>query len=319
MKKILTTSLFVCLLISVATVSKGSEYDLDDLVTEQVKSQNFVDKHLDPKTVVLHSYGFSYHWVKHYYSLNIKNGGAGAAAHLVISPDGSKCMQMVDLDKPADHAGPSRWKTWERLNPCSLGIEVGCHEYGILPKLKLPEKEKTHLNEGEFYDFAPYSFKPFEQDAIDRLTKVCGRLKFEPEDYVWHSDISAFRINKADKVILGKTDPGPLFPAEELAKIGIGIFPLADREDDSQLDFSLESLTGLLAKFGYVFDSENPLQVSYTVQAFLMHYCPKRIKWSEFEQQKSGLVWDCTQNEVTDNMVIRAHNLVHNIVIDVDK
>lgn len=252
--------------------------------------------------LVLHCVGMSEEWVLHNFGKSGEHGGLGVSAHYYIPPAGDKTIRLVDPKVKAYHAGISEWagraaaRGFKGLNDFSVGIEVGCEGYG-------------HVGGATLF---PYSFQPYREEAILRgialSQSVMAEYKIPRENVVWHSDISPFRMDKGN-VILGKTDPGATFPGKRFAQNGVGVWPVEDREGDEQMPCTFDNFMGLLAKIGFPFKPEDRLESLYAGQAFIMHYAPDEIKWNAYLDQQQGTVWN---GEVTENMIVRAHNLVAN-------
>ncbi len=118
---------------------------------------------------------------------------AKVSAHYFIDEDGC-ILQLVDEAKRAWHAGVSCWQGRERLNDCSIGIEI--------------------VNPGH-----EWGYRPFTEAQYLALEWLCPaimkRWRVPPLRVLAHSDIAPDR----------KEDPGELFDWRRLAKSGIGIWP----------------------------------------------------------------------------------------------
>jgi N-acetyl-anhydromuramyl-L-alanine amidase AmpD len=280
-----------------AMASDITEYPSENCV---VRTQGMSADHL-----VLHCVGMTEDWVLTNFSKSGANGGLGVSSNYYIPPKGDKTYRFVPDSHTAYHAGVSEWHGraakagLKGLNQISLGIEVGCENYG-------------HFEGNTYF---PYSFRPYSPDAIQRGLELSTTLLkthgIKPENVVWHSDISPFRMN-GENVILGKTDPGATFPGKYFAEHGVGVWPEEDRIQDAQLSMDLDGLLANLEKIGFCFDRKDKLQTSFAVQAFIMHYVPGAIKWDEFAKLEQGNgnepapVWDGT---ITEDIAIRAANL----------
>ncbi len=115
------------------------------------------------------------------------------SAHYVIDEDGT-VYNLVDERMRAWHAGVCFWHGLRDLNSTSVGIEI-CnpgHEYG---------------------------YRAFPSAQIDAVIELAGtimdRHSIAPCDVLGHSDIAPGR----------KTDPGELFPWQQLSEHGIGLWP----------------------------------------------------------------------------------------------
>lgn len=202
-------------------------------------------------------------------SLRILSQGKVSAHYLVgTSHDGHKPIvyRLVRDYKRAWHAGLSNWRGRTNLNDSSIGIEIvneGCQE------------EKR---EGDISIIG--RCQPFDQMQIKAvlaiLDKLVKRYQILPENIIGHSDIAPSR----------KIDPGPLFPWQELAEHGFGVWPdpkkvayfLGDRSPKDLVD--VRTLQGLLFAFGYTGISQNgelDMITKASLRAFQLHFRPSDI------------------------------------------
>lgn len=161
------------------------------------------------------------------------------SAHYIIDKDGFT-LQLVPEDKRAWHAGVSYWQGETDLNSLSIGIELvnPGHEFGYKP---FPAEQIAAL-------------KALLRDILDRHNL--------PANSIWgHSDIAPLR----------KQDPGELFPWEELAKDGLGIWP-DFKQPFENTDRAIEDY---LAEIGY--DCRTDEAAKASVIAFLRHFHPERV------------------------------------------
>lgn len=138
------------------------------------------------------------------------------SAHYVIEEDG-RIFKLVDEDKRAWHAGLSSWHCITDMNSASIGIELvnPGHQFGYRA----------------FPDIQIASLKKLLQDIINRHSlnpQFC---------LVAHADIAPER----------KEDPGELFPWEDLATSGLGLWPKPEPHDyrhaeDSEVQTMLRAL-----------------------------------------------------------------------------
>lgn len=109
-------------------------------------------------------------------------------------------MQLVPESKRAWHAGISSWAGWSALNASSVGIEIINRGYTDQPS-----------GVRQWYPYTAQQIK-----AISILLKdVIARNGIQPYNVLGHSDVAPLR----------KSDPGPLFPWEQLADMGLGAWP----------------------------------------------------------------------------------------------
>lgn len=125
-------------------------------------------------------------------TLQTRNSGGRVSAHYLIGEDG-RLYQLVAESERAWHAGASRWGGVADLNSGSIGIELD--------------------NDG---------VEPFSQAQIDTLLKlladITGRLDIPRHLVIGHGDIAPTR----------KRDPSALFPWQQLADAGYGLWPRAN-------------------------------------------------------------------------------------------
>jgi N-acetylmuramoyl-L-alanine amidase len=122
-------------------------------------------------------------------TLRTGNAGGPVSAHYLIGDDGT-LYQLVTEDMRAWHAGSSRWGGLRDLNSASIGIELD--------------------NNG----VEPFSAAQIAS-LIRLLDDLTGRLGIAPHAVVGHGDIAPTR----------KVDPSALFPWQQLAEAGFGLWP----------------------------------------------------------------------------------------------
>ncbi len=129
----------------------------------------------------------------------------GASAHIVIDRDGT-IYQCRPFDKTCGHAGESHWKGFDRLNACSIGIELAnagddsklASKYTKLPLIKAAHRNGGLMKEWEAYPEA-------QLKACEEVAKTLVK-RYNLDDVVGHEDIAPSR----------KNDPGPAFPMQKL-------------------------------------------------------------------------------------------------------
>jgi len=128
-------------------------------------------------------------------TLRTKNSGGPVSSHYLIGSDG-QIYQLVSDQLRAWHAGSGHWGTITDVNSASIGIELD--------------------NDGA---------TPFAQPQIASLLRLLGdltgRLHIPRTQIVGHEDFAPTR----------KDDPGPLFPWQQLADAGFGLWPLTPLVD----------------------------------------------------------------------------------------
>jgi N-acetylmuramoyl-L-alanine amidase len=131
-------------------------------------------------------------------SLEILRHGA-VSVHYVLAEDGD-IYRLLGEERVAFHAGLSQWRGRAAVNERSVGIEI------------------VNRN-GNHY--------PYPKVQIAALIGLCQEIlgrnpAIAAANVVGHSDISPKR----------KIDPGVLFPWEELAAAGIGLWPEKGKEGE---------------------------------------------------------------------------------------
>jgi len=160
---------------------------------------------------------------------------ARVSAHYMID-EGGLVYAMVPEAQRAWHAGVSYWAGARDINARSIGIEL--------------------VNPGH-----EFGYRAFADAQIAALTALCqdilGRHFIPSWRVLGHSDVAPAR----------KDDPGELFPWEQMALAGIGLWP-APGDDPGAA-----AVSALLARYGY--DPQAPLEK--VVTAFQRHFRPSRV------------------------------------------
>jgi N-acetylmuramoyl-L-alanine amidase len=136
--------------------------------------------------------------------LTQSKGSASVSAHYLLSDElPPKIYRLVSEDRRAWHSGASAWRGARLLNESSIGIEI------VHPGL-------VQLPQGEVWP-------PYRDDMIETLIPlvqdIVRRHEIPPERVVGHSDV----------VPQNKIDPGPRFPWQRLAELGLIVWPDATR------------------------------------------------------------------------------------------
>ena len=114
------------------------------------------------------------------------------SSHYFVKTNGEIITLVPDL-YIAWHAGKSSWKSYEKLNKVSIGIEVS--------------------NPGHKFNYKRFSKKQI--NSIIRLSKyLVKKYRINPKNVLGHSDIAPDR----------KKDPGEKFPWKYLSKKKIGFW-----------------------------------------------------------------------------------------------
>lgn len=172
-------------------------------------------------------------------ALRLLQGGDPAhqvSAHYLVDEHGT-VTRIVDEALRAWHAGTSCWEGETDINSCSIGIEI--------------------QNPGHDYGYVPF---PAAQVGV--VLKLCQgileRHNILPCHVLAHSDIAPAR----------KEDPGELFPWQELARHGVGIWPEEGAGND---DDDGDDLDEMLTSFGY----DPRVDRTARIVAFQRHYQPE--------------------------------------------
>lgn len=161
------------------------------------------------------------------------------SAHYFVDEDGST-LRLVPEEMRAWHAGLSSWEGETDINSCSIGIEIQNpgHEFG---------------------------YRPFPDDQMRAVAELCRgiieRHDILPCHVIAHSDIAPTR----------KKDPGELFPWQNLAAQGVGVWPQVTEADElaaEQILRDTEAVKSHLTRYGY----DNRLELPVLISAFQRHF-----------------------------------------------
>ncbi|NDL62892.1 N-acetylmuramoyl-L-alanine amidase [Acerihabitans arboris] len=183
------------------------------------------------------------------------------SAHYLIpaqSADGREmptALQLVDESRRAWHAGESFWRGRTHLNDTSVGIEIE--------------------NQGYYRTLTGYRATPYPSGQIALVIAlsrdIIRRYHLQPGNVVGHSDIAWRR----------KQDPGPLFPWQQLAAAGVGVWPdkqrvgyyLGGRDPCSPV--AMAGIMTRMADYGYDVSPQMPAALQQkALAAFQMHFRP---------------------------------------------
>jgi N-acetyl-anhydromuramyl-L-alanine amidase AmpD len=187
-------------------------------------------------------------------TLRTKNSGGPVSSHYLVGADGH-VYQLVSDQLRAWHAGPGRWGTITDVNSASIGIELD--------------------NDGA---------TPFAQPQIDSLlrllTDLTERLRIPRTQIIGHEDFAPTR----------KNDPGPLFPWQQLATAGFGLWPQGELIDPPA-DFDPWMA---LAVVGYPLDDR-----AATVRSFHHHF--RGIEGDALDAQDLRILYNLSRQIVRGN------------------
>jgi len=177
---------------------------------------------------------------------------AQVSAHYLIDQEGA-VFRLVPEEHRAWHAGVSFWRGLRDLNGASIGIEL--------------------CNPG--HDWGYRAFPPAQIAALkELLTGIRARHGLRADGYLGHSDIAPSR----------KTDPGELFPWQDLAAHGFGLWPEEGEALPGHADFA--GAFRRLSEIGYAVpttpeagsDILNPDSAATDViKAFQRRYLPQQV------------------------------------------
>ena len=178
-----------------------------------------------------------------------------------------RVYSLVDEELRAWHAGVSFWAGEESLNDRSIGIEV-VNEF----RCTGTNRPISEIDVDEVI----CSFPPYGDEQIDLLIDLVQDILerypgINPEDVVGHSDIAIMR----------KSDPGPLFPWQQLYEAGIGAWPDAETVESYAREFRLRmpapgAVQQALSNLGYQVKvtGEFDQQTRIAMRAFQLHFRP---------------------------------------------
>ncbi len=182
------------------------------------------------------------------------DAAAKVSAHYMVEEDG-RVFRLVQEDRRAWHAGVASWRGHRDINARSIGIEL--------------------VNPG--HEFGYRGFPPAQIAALTGLARgILGRHPIAPRNVLGHSDVAAAR----------KTDPGELFPWQDLARNGIGLWPHGTARAPGGRTFGPGDAGGAIAAaqrqlgaYGYALDATGVLDETTTVvlSAFQRHFRPARV------------------------------------------
>jgi N-acetylmuramoyl-L-alanine amidase len=168
---------------------------------------------------------------------------AKVSAHYLIDEDGS-VVTLVPEPARAWHAGDSSWQGRERLNDCSIGIEL--------------------VNPGHEWGYRPFA-EPQYASCIELCRAIVARWGIPAQRVLAHSDVAPLR----------KQDPGELFDWARLAAAGIGRWPTPGAGRPR----SIRQLQEELARIGYQVPRHGRRDAATraAVAAFQRHFRPARV------------------------------------------
>lgn len=176
---------------------------------------------------------------------------AEVSAHYLIDEDGSvECLVPEDL--VAWHAGLSAWRAMNGLNHHSIGVEI--------------------VNPGHEWGYRPFPTAQIER-VIALSHEIIRRHPIPASNILAHSDVAPAR----------KQDPGELFPWQDLAAAGLGIWPDA-------IDCVADNMSAqeMLQAIGYRFDQAGTT-LAHVITAFQRRYRPACVD-GEVDSETMALI-----------------------------
>jgi N-acetylmuramoyl-L-alanine amidase len=157
---------------------------------------------------------------------------AKVSAHYLVEEDG-RVFSLVDESHRAWHAGVSYWRGIRDVNSASIGIEI--------------------VNKGH-----EWGYHAFPCPQIEAVISLCHAIRsrhmIAPCNVIGHSDVAPER----------KQDPGELFPWQQLAEHGIGVW--------AEPSLPLPSFDFYAALLEYGYDPAASRRA--VIQAFQRHFRP---------------------------------------------
>jgi len=199
----------------------------------------------------------------------LTDAASKVSAHYTIGRDG-RVFAHVPEERRAWHAGVSYWAGERNVNARSIGIEL--------------------VNPGHEFGYIPFTDEQIGS-LIDLARGILSRHPIPPGRVIGHSDVAPAR----------KTDPGELFPWQQLADYGIGMWPAsASRPAASASSAIGGGKKGVpspqdLDRFGYGVPPEVDVPLSSVVTAFQRHFRPTNV---------NGL-WDNDCARILENLVAK--------------
>lgn len=135
-----------------------------------------------------------------------QNDETYVSAHVLIGRDGH-VTQLVPFNKAAYHAGRGKYKDYEDLNYCSVGIEL--ENFGVLTDDNVTwtgetiPAEQVIVAEGKYQRMVKH-WQTYTDVQLDACSQVVTALRkhYPIKEVIGHDDYAPTR----------KLDPGPAFP-----------------------------------------------------------------------------------------------------------
>jgi len=178
---------------------------------------------------------------------------AKVSAHYTVDRTG-RVYALVPEERRAWHAGVSFWAGRERVNDCSIGIEL--------------------VNPGHEFGYVPFTDEQIGA-LIGLAREILARHPIPAARVLGHSDVAPAR----------KTDPGEFFPWQRLAEAGIGIWPSPSPPSRGEVEApkalraggDAEAIAQSLSRFGYGVPPQVDGPLEIVIAAFQRHFRPSCI------------------------------------------
>jgi N-acetylmuramoyl-L-alanine amidase len=172
----------------------------------------------------------------------LRDPQARVSSHYVVDEDGT-IYQLVAEDRRAWHAGISFWRGRTGLNDFSIGIEI--------------------VNPGH-----EWGYRPFPHAQIQSVTAlsqaILARHPIPARNVIGHSDVAPDR----------KQDPGELFPWQQLAAAGVGVWPNGEGHETGPGAWDDMKVRAGLGAVGY--DASHG-DLATLLRAFQRHWRPLAV------------------------------------------
>jgi N-acetylmuramoyl-L-alanine amidase len=181
----------------------------------------------------------------------LRDPAAKVSSHYVVDEDGA-IFRLVPEDRRAWHAGVSYWRGHTALNGRSIGIEI--------------------VNPGHEWGYR--EFPVLQMAAVcDLCLSILSRHRIPARNVIAHSDVAPDR----------KEDPGEKFRWDDLARNGVGLWPIGvpDLGSGNAIRDAVGSrpVRAALAHIGYDVAPEGALNpaLSTVLRAFQRHWRPEAV------------------------------------------
>ncbi len=181
----------------------------------------------------------------------LRDPAAKVSSHYVVDEDGA-IFRLVPEDRRAWHAGVSYWRGHTALNGRSIGIEI--------------------VNPGHEWGYR--EFPVLQMAAVcDLCLSILSRHRIPARNVIAHSDVAPDR----------KEDPGEKFRWDDLARNGVGLWPIGvpDLGSGNAIRDAVGSrpVRAALARIGYDVAPEGALDpaLSTVLRAFQRHWRPEAV------------------------------------------